>query len=179
MSRAHRFDISYFLVLPRPRVSPSGAALCTNGLEPQFRHSLALAGVPRLARTASIVIPERPAGPKLPAAAAARPPPLPSHRLARIPLSHPVHCQVPLPHLHPMLRYLRGGSKAAAGGCPDVEALLAALEKQVSEATLQAFAGSSELPSGGPHERRTLLLRYLRAGGCCGVWLCAAGDSCT
>lgn len=64
-----------------------------------------------------------------------------------------------------MLRYLRGGSgKAAAGGGPDVEALLAELQKQVSEATVQAFAGSSELPNGGAQERRALLLRYLRAG---------------
>lgn len=65
-----------------------------------------------------------------------------------------------------MRRYLRGGgSKAAAEAGPDEEALLAALELQVAEATLQAFAGSSELPHGGPAERRTLLLRYLRAGG--------------
>ena len=64
-----------------------------------------------------------------------------------------------------MLRYLRGSSgKAAAGGGPDVEALLAELQKQVSEATVQAFAGSSELPNGGTQERRALLLRYLRAG---------------
>ncbi|PRW60436.1 random slug 5-like isoform A [Chlorella sorokiniana] len=63
-----------------------------------------------------------------------------------------------------MLRYLRGGSsKAASGGGPDVEALLAELQKQVSEATVQAFAGSSELPNGGATERRALLLRYLRA----------------
>ena len=83
-----------------------------------------------------------------------------------------------------MRRYLRGGSsKAGAEAGPDEDALLGALEKQVAEATLQAFAGSSELPHGGPAERRALLLRYLRAGGCWGDELLgrepAAGASCT
>ncbi len=64
-----------------------------------------------------------------------------------------------------MLRYLRGSSgKAPPGAGPDIEALLAELEKQISEASLQPFAGSSELPNGGSQERRALLLRYLRAG---------------
>lgn len=72
-----------------------------------------------------------------------------------------------------MRRYLRGGgSKAAEEAGPDEEALLVALEQQVAEATLQAFSGSSELPHGGPVEQRSLLLRYLRAGGCWGAGGC-------